>query len=160
MVHTDLEGGCWYLEANDGKHYELFGDSATLTALHRTNAVVDITVEHVKSGASTCMVGEIVRVISVQGARQRPYDPPITPTVIEGTVHRTKAGTWYLKLKEGTRFEFQSPPATKFRHTGVHYHGRVLLDPERNRTKENMDGLIMEAPNSAPKKLPRAKGQK
>src|SRR5579871_3764657 len=73
MVHSDLEGGCWYLQDSEGKHYELFGDSGTIENLHRPALVVDLTVERMKNGASTCMVGELVHVIRIQSIRQQPY---------------------------------------------------------------------------------------
>src|SRR5437764_11888122 len=66
MEHSNLEGGCWFLRADDGKQYELFGNPETIATLrNNTGTRVDLTVEHVKSGASVCMMGEIVRVLSL-----------------------------------------------------------------------------------------------
>ncbi|MDP4199500.1 MAG: hypothetical protein Q8922_03005 [Bacteroidota bacterium] len=154
MQHSTLEGGCWYLQGNDGKHYELFGDSGTLAPLLINGAMVDLVVEPAK-GASICMIGEMVRVLHIESVHLQPTDLPVNFMILDGMIHRTKRGIWYLQSKDGARYEFQVPPAKRKRHIGAHFHARarVLIDPKS--TKEQMDGLILsDAPPPKPKMAP------
>jgi hypothetical protein len=150
MMFHSIEGGCWYLSAYDGKQYELWGSKETLETLHKDGSIVDLTVEPVKSAASTCMIGEIVRVLEIKDVRMQPYDPPITPTNIDGIIHRTQKGTWYVRLKNGTRYEFKEPPPKSKRHIGARYQAHVMVLSEARATKEKMDGVILPPPPSPP----------
>ncbi len=155
MQHSTLEGGCWYLSGNDGKQYELIGDSATIGPLLFQGIFVDMTVEPVKGGASVCMIGEIVRVIRVETVHRQPVDLPINFMILDGTVHRTKTGVWYLRMADGTQYEFQVPPAKKHRHTGTRIHARYRVLMDKKSTKERMDGVILsDAPSPKPRMAP------
>lgn len=155
MQHSTIEGGCWYLSGNDGKQYELIGDSATIGPLLFQGIFVDMTVEPVKGGASVCMIGEIVRVIRVETVHRQPVDLPINFMILDGTVHRTKTGVWYLRMADGTQYEFQVPPAKKHRHTGTRIHARYRVLMDKKSTKERMDGVILsDAPSPKPRMAP------
>ena|ERR1035437_2192899 len=157
MQHSTLEGGCWYLQGNDGKHYELFGDSATLGPLLIPGAFVELSVAPMK-GASICMIGEMVRVLNVESVHLQPIDLPINFMIVDGAVHRTKTGTWYLTTADGARYEFQDPPPKKKRHSGARMHGRVRILMDKKSTKEQMDGVILS--DAPPPKLRMAPGKK
>lgn len=150
MQHTTLEGGCWSLMSYEGKPYELVGDSASLIAVHKNGAIVDLTVEPVKNAASICMIGEIVRIVQVKDVRMQPYDAPITPTKVNGTVRRTKSGTWYVEQKNGIRYELQEPIDKRLRHVGAHYKATVMINSDHNIIREHMDGLILHPPKPGP----------
>ena len=143
MRHTDLEGGCWYLDADNGKRYELIGDSIMIAGLHQENKQVSLLVEPAKGMASICMTGEIVEVINQLDQVRHPVDLLIMPMMVTGTVHRTKLGTWYAQTSKGERYEFRNPFLAKYHHVGAHINSkeRVLLD--KKSTKEGMDGVIL-----------------
>jgi hypothetical protein len=154
MQHTNLEGGCWILIDYDGKQYEVLGDEELLAAIHKEGVVADLTVEPVKNGASTCMVGEIVRIVKVRNVRMQPFDAPITPTNVSGVVKRSKKGIWYVEQKNGIKYEFQAAPAKKYQRAGAHFKGHVMVNVDPNISREHMDGVIMPEPkfNPPPKK--------
>src|SRR5438094_889497 len=89
MQHTTLEGGCWYLQSNEGKNYELVGDQDKLSQFRNVGPVVKLTVEPVKNGASVCMIGQIVRVLEIQDLHRPIIDLPTTRMKLSGTVQRT-----------------------------------------------------------------------
>ena len=62
MRYLNVEGGCWYLEAADGKRYEPAGED--LHQLYVEDLYVKLTVRTMKGVASICQVGEPVEVIS------------------------------------------------------------------------------------------------
>ena len=143
MHHTTLEGGCWYLQGDGGKHFELIGDSAIVNPLRVDGQHVVVRAIPAKGMASICMMGEIVRVLGRIDSVRGPYDLPIAPMTLEGKIYRTRSGVWYLKTSSGLQYEFKDPPIKKYRHTGmaVHQKFRVLLD--RKSTRENMNGVIL-----------------
>ena len=146
MHHTTLEGGCWYLQADGGKHYELVGDTEIVNPLHVDGQHIAVRVEPSPGMASICMVGEIVRVIARIDTTRYPIDLPITPMNLEGTVHRTKSGIWYIKTSNGRKYEFQKTLEKPFDHVGASFSGkyRVLLNKATNQHK--MDGVILPGP--------------
>lgn len=152
MQHSTVEGGCWYLQANDGKQYELTGDQSIIDQLHVAGQSVDLSVESVKGAASVCMVGQIVHVVAIESLRRMPYDPPTMDQTMSGTVRRTRLGTWYLQVKK-MRFEFKEPPPKSKRRVGAKMHGRFLLLLNPRDTKEKMDGVILSERTPAKPKM-------
>src|ERR1051325_10514611 len=114
MQHSSLEGGCWILIAFDGKQYELRGTEDILEQVHKEGVELNLTVEPIKNAVSTCMVGEIVRVVKIRDVRKGPYDAPITPTTVNGVIKRTKSGTWYVQKKDEIKYKFHPPPLKKY----------------------------------------------
>lgn len=58
-----VEGGCWQLQADNGKTYELVGE---LAGTLRTDGVhVRLEVRKKKALASFCMVGELIEVLKI-----------------------------------------------------------------------------------------------
>ncbi len=144
MMHrSSLEGGCWYLQADGGKRFELIGDSGVVSALHVDGEHVTVRAVPAKGAASICMMGTIVRVLARVDTVRYAIDPVIAPMTIEGTVHRTKTGVWYVKTPKGLCYRFKKPPEKKFRHIGVSINQkyRVLLDGKS--VPEHMNGLIL-----------------
>src|SRR5271169_539367 len=84
MHHSTLEGGCWYLQADGGKRYELIGDAGVLNALHTDGEHVSVLATPAKGAASICMMGEIVRVVRRVDTVRYPLDPLISPMIIDG----------------------------------------------------------------------------
>jgi len=143
MHHTSIEGGCWYLQTNDGKSYELIGDTSLVYPLHVDGERVGVQVERAKAGASVCMIGEIVRVIKRVDSIRYAEDPLVMPLLIDGKMYRAKSGSWYVKTSKGNEYTFQKPPEKKYRHVGAHFHqkARVIMDPSTK--KKYMDGVII-----------------
>src|ERR1700722_12911763 len=63
MHHSTLEGGCWYLQGDGGKRFELIGDSSIMKSLRIDGQHVAVRGTAAKGTASVCMMGEIVRVL-------------------------------------------------------------------------------------------------
>jgi hypothetical protein len=141
--HSLIEGGCWYLQGDGGKRYELTGDAEIVQPLCVDGQHVVVRAMPMQGAASICMMGEIVRVLQRIDTVRYPIDLPIWPMTIDGNVHRTKSGVWYVKTSSGQKYEFKNIPEKKYRHAGaaIHQRVRVLLDKKSN--KDNMDGVIL-----------------
>jgi len=133
MIHTNLEGGCWYLDV-DSKHYELLSsDTEMMARVHVPNAHVTVLVAATKGAMSPCMVGEVVKLIQVQDAEQQhPVDLMVMDIDITGRMHKSADGKWYVQTKKGAKF-ILTTPLSKYKHEGAHYHrfSRVVHGPER-----------------------------
>jgi hypothetical protein len=152
MHHTTIEGGCWYLHTDDGKRYELTGDTSVVNPLRVDSQRVGVQAEVAKGAASICMVGEIVRVIKRIGSIRHAYDPLIMPFVVDGRMHREKSGFWYVKTPDGKEYEFKVTPEKKYLHSGARFHqkARVLFDKGYLHDKK-MDGVILSDSPPQPK---------
>ncbi len=141
--HTTLEGGCWYLEGDGGKRYELTGDTGIVQPLRMDGQHVVVRAMPAKGMASICMMGEIVRVLQRIDTVRYPIDLPIWPMTIDGKVYRTKSGVWYVKTSSGQRYEFKIAPEKKYRHAGALFHQRVRVLLDKKSNKDKMDGVIL-----------------
>jgi hypothetical protein len=143
MKHTSIEGNCWYLAGEDGKNYELIGDSTMIAGLRVEDQHVSLLVEPTKGMASTCMMGDIVHVVERLDLLRHPVDLVFMTLPIRGTIKVTRLGTWYVQTKEGARYEFREIIPAKYRHIGakVNTKWRILLNSKS--TKEHMDGVIL-----------------
>ncbi|HWF44046.1 MAG TPA: hypothetical protein VG537_05350 [Candidatus Kapabacteria bacterium] len=155
MKHTSIEGNCWYLVGEDGKNYELIGDSTMIAGLRVEDQHVSLLVEPAKGMASICMMGDIVRVVERLDLQRHPVDLVFMTLPIKGTIKVTRLGTWYVQTKEGARYEFRDTIPAKYRHIGakVNTKWRILLNQKS--TKERMDGVILPdnfKPKAKPKK--------
>lgn len=65
MHLIQIQGGCWVLESDQGKRYELVGDQASLLPLRREGLRVSVEVEADPNLVGRCMVGQMVRLIRV-----------------------------------------------------------------------------------------------
>ena|ERR1700733_9275366 len=152
MHHTQLEGGCWYLQTDDGKHYELTGDASIVNPLRVDSQRIEIQAEIAKGAASICMVGQIVRVIKRIDNVRYAQDPLIMQIALDGKMYHAKNGYWYLKTSSGKQYEFKTAPANVYRHSGVRFHQkvRVLLDKAYTHNKK-MEGEILPESTQQPK---------
>ena len=143
MHHSSLEGGCWYLQGDGGKRFELIGDSGVVQPLRVDGQHVVVRGTQAKGASSICMMGEIVRVLQRIDTIRYPIDLPIMTLNINGKVYRTKSGVWYVETSSGRRYEFQTPPDKKYRHSGVAIHEKYRVVLDKKSTPENMDGDII-----------------
>jgi len=141
MVHTDIEGGCWYLDVN-GKHYELTGDTALTNQVHVDGAQVTVLTEAAKGAMSPCMIGEIVHVVEVDQVLTpealhaqdlHPVDPMIMTVDINGRIKRTADHIWYVLTPKGAKYRFVDSVAT-YHHLNRRFHHvcRVVHGPEHD----------------------------
>jgi hypothetical protein len=63
MHRTEIEGGCWVFEANDGQRYELVGEKAN--QLQRDGLRAKIVVRPRPDLSSVCMIGNIIEVVEI-----------------------------------------------------------------------------------------------
>lgn len=121
MQHSDLEGGCWYLQAKQTK-YELTASSEILRICHVEGRSLVLRVHQAKMMASICMIGHMVEVTEVLDTLFHPHNPPFIHKRIKGTVRKNKSGCWYVMGTDKLRYELQSPIPKKFMHTGIRYN--------------------------------------
>jgi len=131
MQHSDLEGGCWYLESKHMK-YELIASPEILQTCHVVGRMLTLSVRKAPTKASTCMLGQIVEVLQVFDTLFHPHNPPFTHEVIKGIIHKTKDNCWYVLAKNKKRYELQAPVPKKFMKAGAKYNrlSTVLPDSE------------------------------
>jgi hypothetical protein len=63
MRYVDVSGGCWQLEADDGRRYEVIGQN--IGEIKRDGAKVELEVIPGGNLASICQVGEIIEVVRI-----------------------------------------------------------------------------------------------
>ncbi len=141
MMHTDLEGGCWYLSVKDTK-YELSGSPEDLAKCYVEYRPVTLRVRPGGMMGSTCMLGKRLIIVEVLDTMFHPHNPPVYQRKIVGTVHRTKAGCWYVIDTKKTRYELQSPIPKQYLRIGTKYNRKSRFVPG---TESNcgMDGVIL-----------------
>lgn len=154
MHRSTLEGGCWYLQGDGGKRFELVGDTGIVRPLRIEGQHIVINAVPVKDGASVCMIGEIVRVLQRIDTVRYAIDLPVAPVTLVGIVHRTKTGVWYVKTSHGRSYEFQKPPAKRYRRIGAKFDQQVRILLDKKSTKTGKDGVILS--ETVPSVKPRA----
>ena len=144
MVHTTVEGGCWYLDAADGKHYELIGDEGVLSVLRQEGKYVQVRARPAKNMASVCMVGPIMQVVEDVTPHLHPTDLAVIKIEIVGTMKRD-GKTWYVRTNRGLRYDFKELPPRKYRKVGRHYRhvDRVVVAPGRSKVSGVILGPIV-----------------
>ena len=71
---AELEGGCWYLDAENGERYQLLGTQEQLDQVRVNGRQVRLEVEAEPRMASVCMLGQMVRIIRVMDEVGYPVD--------------------------------------------------------------------------------------
>jgi hypothetical protein len=104
---SSLEGGCWYLGAEDGEKYQLVGNPRQLEQVQVIGRNVKLMVEDANNMASTCMVGKMVRIVQVVDQVGFPVDLAYVTVKATGRVYKTKAGCWYLKTSKGQKYDLE-----------------------------------------------------
>lgn len=102
MQHTDLEGGCWYLEADDGERYQITGSEEQLGQIHHPGKQVRLRVIRTGGMASICMTGPILKIVEIDLTHGYPIDLPTATKRVNGRIYQNKQGCLYLKLHSGT----------------------------------------------------------
>ncbi len=104
---ADLEGGCWFLSAEDGERYQLIGTEEQMDKLRVIGRIVKLEVEEANNMASICMSGKPVRITKVIDNIGFPIDLPYVSVKATGRIYKTKAGCWYLKTTKGQKYDLE-----------------------------------------------------
>jgi hypothetical protein len=124
MRHTDLEGGCWYLDT-EGKKYELRAGDETIRRTREEGKYFKLLVRK-SGGASICMVGQIVDVVEVIDTVRHPIDPMIMQQRVVGKI-RKKAKCWYVRTAKGKTYELQGTLPKRWKKVGARFDERVRV---------------------------------
>lgn len=117
MQHSDLEGGCWFLQAKDDK-YELIGSAEQLQTCYVEGRPLTLSVVLRPFIASTCMMGKKVEIVEILDTVFHARDALIMQNQITGTIHRLKSGCWYVNADNNFRYELREPIPCYYRHIG------------------------------------------
>jgi hypothetical protein len=146
-----LEGGCWYLGAEDGQKYQLIGSQDQMEQVHVIGRNLKLQVEDANV-ASTCMVGKPVRIVKVVQNFGYPVDLAYVTVKASGKVMKTKAGCWYLKTTKGQKYDLQLEEIPKKkRKNGAkvkNQYFRIFMDKKASQC--SFDGTAMFVPAPAP----------
>lgn len=154
MMHTELEGGCWYLQAGH-KKYELVGSEDQMRTVHVEGRMVALNVKQATMIQSVCMIGPMLRIIDIYDTVSHPHNPPITRMQISGRIAKTDDDCWYVRTKNGKRYELQDPIPKRYLHKGARYNRYSLVIPKVD-GECNLDAVIIEVGKTV-KPLPKAK---
>ncbi|MEP7234243.1 MAG: hypothetical protein ABI778_02995 [Ignavibacteriota bacterium] len=140
MQHSDIEGGCWFLQAKD-QRYQLTGTAGILQSIQIEGRNLVLNVRDAQVRQSICMMGKIVEVVSILDSVFHPHNPPVYDKFISGKIHKTNNGCWYVLTAGRHKFELQAPIPKQFMHIGARYKrlSKVIPGPEGNC---NMEGVI------------------
>jgi hypothetical protein len=127
MKHTELEGGCWYLETKRGQKYELIGSEENLQKVRVDGRYVTISVRQAKMMASVCMLGTMVEITDVHDTNRYPRDPAIEMKRIRGIVSKTGDGFWYIKGDDGKNYEMEKHIVPSYYKTGLKFNRQVKM---------------------------------
>jgi hypothetical protein len=140
MQHTDLEGGCWFMESKQIK-YELTGSAETLQTCRVEGRMLVLRVLPAPMIASRCMLGHMVQVIEVLDTVFHPHNPPYKKVKLTGVVRITKDSCWYVLTKDKKRYELQPPIPEKFMRVGAKYN-RISTVLPKSESQCDMDAVI------------------
>ena len=140
MQHSDLEGGCWFLQTKQTK-YELTATPEILATCHVEGRMLTLRVHQAGMMKSICMIGTMVEVTEVLDTIFHPHDPPYERKKIKGIIHKTRAGCWYVAATNKRRYELQQPIPAKFMHAGAKYNRLSVVLPDTE-SQCNMNGVI------------------
>jgi hypothetical protein len=141
MQHSELEGGCWYLDSRSGK-FELTGSPADLATCKVEGRQLTLKVRQAKMMSSPCMIGKMVQIVEVIDTAFHPHNPPVNNMKISGTMHRTKTGCWYVLTAKKKKYEIQTPVPKQFMKIGKRYNRLSNVVPGGEGSC-NMDGVII-----------------
>jgi hypothetical protein len=143
MMHTDIEGGCWYLETKRGEKYELVGSEDDLRKVRVEGRYVTLSVRQAKMMASVCMLGTIVEILEVYDTNRYPRDPVVESKRIRGMVAKTHDGFWYIKGNDGKNYEMDKQIVPSWYRTGLRFN-RVVRMMNGREGALDLDMLIVE----------------
>ena len=125
MHHTDLEGGCWYLDGG-GKKYELRAGDEILDRTRVEGKYLKLLVRS-SGGASICMVGQIVEVLAVLDTVRHPVDEQILHLRVTGKMRKHARGCWYVRTAKGLTYELEGTVPKRWRKVGARFNERVRV---------------------------------
>jgi hypothetical protein len=102
-----IEGGCWFLSAEDGEKYQVMGTQEQLEAIQVIGRQVKLQVEDANNIATTCMMGKNVRITQIVQNFGYPVDLPYVTVKTSGRIYKTKAGCWYIKTTKGQKYDLE-----------------------------------------------------
>lgn len=154
MQFTNIEGGCWYLEAHKRK-FELTGSDAQLRTVRVEGRSLTLVVKQ-RNIQSTCMVGTVVEIVDILDTVFHPHNPPVERYKITGKVYKLDDGCFYVKTKSGKKYEFQGEVPTKYQKSGAKYSVMSMVIPSVD-GYHNMSGVILlpNAPEPNPINIPK-----
>jgi hypothetical protein len=129
--NADLEGGCWYLSAEDGKTYQLVGTEQQLRQIQVIGRNVKLSVDPEPKMGSICMIGPMVRIVEILDVTGYPIDIGYTTVKVSGRVYKMKNGCWYLKTKQGHKYELDRaniPKAKRKNGARVNQTFKIYMD--------------------------------
>ena len=154
MHHTEIEGGCWYLETKRGQKYELVGSEENLKKVRVEGRYVTLSVRQAKMMASVCMLGTMVEITEVHDTNRYPRDPVVDTKRIRGRVARTHDGFWYIRGTDGKNYEMQPSIVPSYYKTGLRFN-RVVKMISGSEGALEMNGLIMEVIRPEERNVPK-----
>ena len=119
MQYSNIEGGCWYLEAHK-RRYELTGTDEQLATVRVEGRSLTLVVKQ-RNMQSTCMMGTVVQIVDILDTVFHPHNPPVDRFKITGKVYKLDDGCYYVKTKSGKKYEFQGEVQKKYRKVGEKY---------------------------------------
>jgi hypothetical protein len=128
---AELEGGCWYLDAENGERYQLVGTQEQLDQVRVIGRNVKLEVDPEPKMGSICMIGQMVRIIRVIDQVGYPVDKAYVTVKTSGRIYKTKAGCWYLKTSKGKKYDLDLdniPKNKRKRGAKVNQHFRLFID--------------------------------
>lgn len=139
---AELEGGCWYLDAENGDRYQLVGTQEQLDEVRVNGRQVRLEVTPEPKMGSICMIGQMVRINRIMDQVGFPVDKAYVTVKTSGRVYKTKAGCWYLKTRNGKKYDLdlENIPKNK-RKKGAkvrNQHFRIFMD--RSASECGFDG--------------------
>ncbi len=140
MQFTDIEGGCWYLEAHK-RRFELTGSDAQLATVRVEGRPLTLVVKQ-RNMQSTCMVGTVVEIVDILDTVFHPHNPPVDRFKITGKIYKLEDGCYYVKTKSGKKYEFQGEVPKKYRKVGAKYSRMSMVIPSVDGFHV-MNGVIM-----------------
>jgi hypothetical protein len=140
MQFTDIEGGCWYLEAHK-RRFELTGSDAQLATVRVEGRSLTLVVKQ-RNMQSTCMVGTVVEIVDIIDTVFHPHNPPVERFKITGKVYKLDDGCFYVKTKSGKKYEFQGEVSKKYQKSGAKYSRMSMVIPSVDGF-HNMNGVIL-----------------
>jgi len=140
MHHSDLEGGCWYLQSKNNK-YELTASPEILATCYVEGRMLTLRAHQARMMQSICMMGMMIEVTEVLDTIFHPHDPPYERKIIKGIIHKNKTGCWYVLATDKRRYELQAPIPAKFMHIGAKYNRLSVVLPD-SESQCNMNGVI------------------
>jgi hypothetical protein len=121
MHYTELEGGCWYLEAKK-KKYELIGSPEQMSTVRVDGRPLTLLVKQAYNMQSICMIGPMLEIIEIYDTVAHPRTPPVEKLRVTGRIGVTEDSCWFVKTKAGIRYELLEPVPPRYKKIGARYN--------------------------------------